>query len=171
MHEYVDSPPSEFINGGHCTPVRLCAPFRSGTVTRGRDSMADIGRDHCRVLIIEDDPDSSDSLREALELDGHEIAVALNASEGLSKARDLHPDVVVCDIGLPDSDGYTVAQTLRAEKSLENACLVAISGYGRPDDMKRASQAGFTHHFTKPISLEAVQLLLRELSPRGSASP
>jgi len=133
--------------------------------------MADIGRDHCRVLIIEDDPDSSDSLREALELDGHEIAVALNATEGLSKARELHPDVVVCDIGLPDSDGYAVAQTLRADKSLENACLVAISGYGRPDDMKRASQAGFTHHFTKPISLEAVQLLLRELSTRGSVTP
>jgi CheY-like chemotaxis protein len=122
------------------------------------------GKNYCRVLIIEDDSDSADSLRDALAFDGHKIAVAHNALDGITKARELRPDVVVCDIGLPGTDGYSVARAFRADESLRNTCLVALSGYGGRDDMENAKQAGFTHHFTKPLSVESLQQLLRELS-------
>lgn len=123
---------------------------------------AGLGGPHCRVLIIEDDSDSADTLREALEFYGHEIAVALSASEGVSKARELQPDVVVCDIGLPDTDGYSVARLLRAEERLRNTCLVALSGYASPIDLENGKRAGFTHQFTKPLAVESLQQLLRD---------
>src|SRR5262249_1930275 len=126
------------------------------------------GRRHCRVLIIKDDADAAESLREVLELEGHEIAVAHDASQGISRAREFHPDAVVCEIGLPDLDGFAVARALQAEPSLRNACLVALSGYGTADDREQARRAGFMYHFPKALIIEALQQLLRELPPNDS---
>ncbi len=75
-----------------------------------------------------------------------------DASEGISKARDFHPDVVVCDLAVPGVGGFAVARTIRADEALKNACLVAISGYAQPQDIQQASEAGFTYYFCKPFS-------------------
>jgi two-component system CheB/CheR fusion protein len=116
-----------------------------------------------RVLIIEDNLDAAESLREALELGAHEVEVAYSGPEGLEKVRALHPDVVFCDIGLPGMDGYDVARAVRQEPALQSTFLVALSGYALPEDIERAAQAGFQHHLAKPPSVNALERVLSEL--------
>jgi two-component system CheB/CheR fusion protein len=123
-----------------------------------------------RVLIVEDNLDAAQSLREVLELGEHLVDVAHSGPEGLAKARAFRPEVVLCDIGLPGMDGYGVARALRADEVLKSVFLVALSGYALPDDLQRASEAGFDRHVAKPPSLEKLEDLLRELAARCGPS-
>ncbi|MBI5489730.1 MAG: AAA family ATPase [Deltaproteobacteria bacterium] len=116
-----------------------------------------------RVLIIEDNVDAADSLRDVLQLGGHEVAVANNGPDGIGKAREFRPEVVLCDIGLPGMDGYDVARVLRGDETLRGTCLVALSGYALPEDILLAREAGFAHHIPKPPSLEKIAELLASL--------
>lgn len=116
-----------------------------------------------RVLVIEDNTDAALSLCEVLELGGHEVAVAYQGPEGLAKAGELRPDVILCDIGLPGMDGYEVARRLRADPALAGVLLVALSGYALPEDLQRAAAAGFDRHIAKPPSLEQIEELLGKL--------
>jgi two-component system CheB/CheR fusion protein len=113
-----------------------------------------------RVLIIEDNVDAADSLREVLELSGHEVAVAYNGPDGLAKAREWRPEVLLCDIGLPGMDGYEVARAFRADEALRKTFLVALSGYALPEDLQRASDAGFEQHIAKPPAIDVLETLL-----------
>jgi signal transduction histidine kinase/DNA-binding response OmpR family regulator len=122
-----------------------------------------------RVLIIEDNVDAAESLREALELRQHQVEVAYNGPEGLEKTRAFRPEVVLCDIGLPGMDGYEVARALRAERAQEGAFLVALSGYALPEDLERAAQAGFQRHIAKPPNLDALEELLASAPALGGA--
>jgi|GEM_PF-646267 len=115
-----------------------------------------------RVLVIEDNVDAAQILQQVLELDGHEVAVAYTGPDGLDLARQFHPDLVFCDIGLPGMDGYAVARAFRADQALEHTHLVALSGYALPEDRARAAEAGFEQHLTKPASLDALEQVLRE---------
>lgn len=119
-----------------------------------------------RVLIIEDNVDAAETLGEVLRFEGHDVAVAYNGREGIERARELRPDVILCDIGLPGMDGYEVARALRANATLARTRLVALSGYALPDDLRRASEAGFDRHLAKPPSLEKLAMVLEE----GNAS-
>jgi two-component system CheB/CheR fusion protein len=115
----------------------------------------------CRhVLIIEDNLDAADTLGEALTIAGHEVVIAHSGAEGIAKARELHPEIVLCDIGLPGMDGFEVARALRADNNLAGTFLVALSGYALPEDMQRASEAGFDKHLAKPLRLEALKEIL-----------
>jgi signal transduction histidine kinase len=116
-----------------------------------------------RVLIIEDNLDAAESLREALELGAHEVGVAYSGPEGLEKARSFRPDVVLCDIGLPGMDGYEVARAVREDPALRSIFLVALSGYALPEDLEKAAAAGFHHHLAKPPSVDALERVLSEL--------
>jgi PAS domain S-box-containing protein len=107
-----------------------------------------------RVLIIEDNADAAQSLAEVLQLRGHEVRVAHDGRSGIEAASTLLPDVVLCDIGLPDIDGYAVARALRANEALKATRLVAVSGYAQPEDRERARQAGFEAHLPKPPRLD-----------------
>ncbi len=118
-----------------------------------------------RVLIIEDNLDAADSLREVLEFGEHEVAVAYNGPEGIAKAREFRPEAVLCDIGLPGMDGFAVAQAFRADETLKGVFLLALSGYALPEDVQRAQEAGFDRHLAKPPSLEKLEELLAE-APR-----
>ncbi len=118
-----------------------------------------------RVLVIEDNVDGADSLREVLQLDGHEVTVAYNGPAGLAKARSFRPEVVLCDIGLPGMDGYDVARAFRADEALKDVFLVALSGYALPDDLQRAREAGFERHIAKPPSIEQIAQVLADLTP------
>ena len=117
-----------------------------------------------RVLIIEDNVDAADSLREAIELGGHEVEVANDGRDGLAKARAFLPEVILCDIGLPGMDGYSVARYVRGDAALKSAHLVALSGYALPEDVQRAREAGFEQHLAKPPSIEILEALLQSLS-------
>ncbi len=122
-----------------------------------------------RVLIIEDNADAADSLREVLELDAHVVEVAYDGLQGIAKARQFKPEVVLCDIGLPGMDGYEVARTFRADEALRGAYLVALSGYALPEDVRRATAAGFRQHLAKPPSLEELEALLGSVA-RGAVA-
>jgi two-component system CheB/CheR fusion protein len=116
-----------------------------------------------RVLIIEDNVDAATSLREVLELDAHQVAVAHDGPAGLAMASDFHPDVVLCDIGLPGMNGYDVARAFRADEALKRTFLVALSGYALPEDLQHAAEAGFERHLAKPLGMQALQDLLSSL--------
>jgi PAS domain S-box-containing protein len=117
-----------------------------------------------RVLVIEDNEDAAETLREVLEIQGHEVvAVARSGPEGLASARSGRPEVVLCDIGLPLMDGYQVARAFRADAELRGMRLVALSGYAQPEDLARAAEAGFDAHLAKPPDLDKLQQLLTGL--------
>jgi len=113
-----------------------------------------------RVLIVEDNVDSADSLREALELGGHTVEVAHDGLAGIAMAAAFRPEFVICDIGLPGVDGYEVARRLRRDAGFEATRLVALTGYANPDDMRRSQAAGFDYHLAKPPKLDQLELLL-----------
>jgi chemotaxis methyl-accepting protein methylase/ActR/RegA family two-component response regulator len=121
-----------------------------------------------RVLVIEDNIDAAESLREVLELGGHAVEIANSGGDGIEKSRAFQPDMILCDIGLPGMDGYEVARRLRAEKSLASAYLVALTGYALPEDLARAKEAGFDEHIAKPASLERIEQLLANAPRRRS---
>lgn len=116
-----------------------------------------------RVLIIEDNADAADTLREVLELDGYVVDVARSGVDGLALALGDVPDVVLCDIGLPAMDGYQVARAMRAEPSLRSTYLVALTGYALPEDVERARLAGFDRLLAKPASIDVVQRLVAQV--------
>jgi CheY-like chemotaxis protein len=97
-----------------------------------------------------------------LAAQGHVAEVARSGPEGIASARRFHPEVVLCDIGLPGIDGYEVARTLRKERHLDGVSLIAVTGYGQETDRLRAREAGFDLHLTKPVNLsELAELLAR----------
>jgi signal transduction histidine kinase/CheY-like chemotaxis protein len=115
-----------------------------------------------RVLLIEDDADVAASFRTVLELCGQEVEVARSSSDGIRRARAWAPDVVLCDIGLPEMDGYAVARALRAEPALARVRLVALTGYARAEDVEKAKAAGFDAHLPKPPKIEALERVVAE---------
>ncbi len=115
-----------------------------------------------RVLVVEDNRDTAESMRMLLEACGHKVAVAYDGRCGVAEARRFRPQAVLCDIGLPELDGYGVARTLRNDPTLARVRLIAVSGYGRDEDRRRAAQAGFDRHFTKPIEYEDIRRALEE---------
>jgi PAS domain S-box-containing protein len=119
-----------------------------------------------RVLIIEDNRDAADSLREVLELVNHSAMVAYSGDEGLEKVRAHRPDVVICDIGLPGMDGHAVARAIRADASRSATTLVALTGYAAPEDLARSQEAGFDYHLAKPPSIESIEQVLAEAKRR-----
>jgi PAS domain S-box-containing protein len=121
---------------------------------------APASRERRRVLVVEDDEDVAAAMRVVLEMAGHHVSVAASGREALSAARAFEPELVLCDIGLPDMDGHEVARAFRSDKVLRGAFLVALSGYAQVDDVARARAAGFDEHLAKPASMEKVQRIL-----------
>jgi CheY-like chemotaxis protein len=124
-----------------------------------------------RVLVIEDDQQQAEALQEALELTGCTIDVAFTGCEGLEKARALHPDVIVCDIRLPDIDGFEVARRIRADPELKTTRLLALSAYAFPQHRKQSEQAGFEAHLVKPPSFDELETWVAAAPRRDEASP
>jgi len=119
------------------------------------------------VLLIEDNDDGANSLREVLELSGHHVEIAFSGPEGLEKARASRPEVVICDIGLPGMDGFAVARAIRSDPDLNRLALVALTGYAGPADVAKAKEAGFDAHLAKPPTMEAIEMVLEDVQGRG----
>ncbi len=113
-----------------------------------------------RILLVEDNLDAADALAELLRMWGHEVDVVHDGASAVGKAGAARPDVVLLDIGLPGMDGYQVAGALRALPDLQEALLVALTGYGQEADRKRSAAAGFDHHLVKPVDLEELKRLV-----------
>jgi PAS domain S-box-containing protein len=113
-----------------------------------------------RVLVIDDDRDVISGLELALQIDGHDVAIAYDGVHGLEKARSFKPDFVLCDIGMPGVDGYQVARAFRADPELRHIVLVALTGYAQTIDRDQARQAGFDEHLAKPADMVRLQALL-----------
>jgi CheY-like chemotaxis protein len=103
-----------------------------------------------RVLIVEDNPDARETLRAMLELAGHEVYEAQDGPGGLEAILRVRPDLSLVDIGLPGFDGYEVARKVRGAAGI-GLHLVALTGYGQPDDRRQALEAGFDAHLVKPV--------------------
>jgi CheY-like chemotaxis protein/nitrogen-specific signal transduction histidine kinase len=142
--------------------VRL--PLQIGDTASTHPVKSDARQHRRRVLIVEDNVDAALSMSEALEMDHYEVAVAYDGPAGLAKAHEFHPEVMLCDIGLPGMNGYELAREVRRDASLKDVHLVALSGYALPDDLKRAEDAGFEQHLAKPPSIERVEALLATIS-------
>jgi PAS domain S-box-containing protein len=144
-------------------PLETAALSAAGQ-TRAAEQRASVPR---RIVLIEDNPMAARSLQMYLQGAGHDVEVAHTGPEGIEAARRLRPQIVLCDIGLPGFDGYAVVRSLRREREFENVYMVAISGYGRDGDQRRAGEAGFDLHLSKPVDLEKIDTILADLPRAG----
>jgi len=115
-----------------------------------------------KVLVADDNRDAADSLAMVLEMNGHEVLVAHSGAQALEIARQVLPQAMILDIGMPDMTGYEVAREIRRESFGGRILLLAITGWGQKEDKERALEAGFDHHLTKPVDVDQVEKLLRE---------
>ena len=112
------------------------------------------------IVIIEDNADGAATLAELLALEGHQVQVANDGRSGIELVRRVRPDIVLCDIGLPDLNGYDVASAIRGEEGHDHTRLVALSGYTQSQDRERAREAGFDRHLAKPPRLDELDAVL-----------
>jgi len=117
-----------------------------------------------RVLIVDDHDDAREALRFLLEDEGHDVRTAADGPSALSEAERFSPEVVLLDIGLPGIDGYDVARAMRQTAQGRDALLVAVSGYGHPEDRARSRAAGFDDHLLKPVAPQVLLDLVRQAS-------
>jgi len=132
-------------------PVIVKAADTKPTTNKGR------GR---RILVVDDNADAVDSLTMLLQLAGHEVRIANDGHEALRAAEAFIPDVAVLDIGLPGMDGYEVARRLRQKWGRNHLFLVALSGYGRDQDLQSSQEAGFDKHLIKPADFDELSALI-----------
>jgi len=117
---------------------------------------------HRRILLVDDNQDTVRSLSRLLNRRGHEVATAFDGLTALQVAQEFKPEVLLLDLGLPDITGYQVAAQVRQD--LPAVSLVALSGWGRESDRRRSRDAGFDHHFVKPLDLDEFENLLATLN-------
>lgn len=113
-----------------------------------------------RVLVIEDNIDAAETMQMLLAISGYDARMAHDAASAIKVASEFSPEVVFCDIGLPGKDGYAVAQELRQLPGTRSSLLIALTGYGRDDDRRRATEAGFDGFQVKPVDPGALEALL-----------
>jgi CheY-like chemotaxis protein len=116
-----------------------------------------------RVVIVDDNEDTTETTALLLTAWKHEIRVAHTGSEALQVASEFQPEVILLDIGLPEIDGYDVARRLRQDPRFKNTLIIAVSGYGSSSDQQLLREAGFDEHLVKPVDLER---LSRDLSEK-----
>ena len=116
------------------------------------------------ILIIEDNDDLAQALSSIFNIQDHTIRVASNGSEGLAAAKEMRPDIIFCDIGLPDMNGYEVAKKIREDNNLKNVILIALTGYAGKQDIEAALQSGFNRHLAKPVTSEILKDILSDIA-------
>jgi signal transduction histidine kinase/CheY-like chemotaxis protein len=143
---------------GHGAEFVVTLPLASAAAT---SPPAEVRKPPSRsIVIIEDNADAAETLAELLALDGHQIQVAKDGRSGVETVQRVRPDIVFCDIGLPDMSGYEVARALRGDGALRHTRLVALSGYAQPEDREHSREAGFDAHLAKPPGMDAVNAVL-----------
>ena len=114
------------------------------------------------ILVVEDNPDSAETLATMLGIIGHDVHVAHDGMSGLALFAQINPSLVLLDIGLPGMSGYEVAERLRAIQPNHSLKIVALTGYGSEADRQRAKAAGFDYHLIKPVDFDVLEKILRQ---------
>lgn len=114
------------------------------------------------IMVVDDNTDALEAMSMTLRTLGHTVVTAADGQSAVARAPEVKPEVVLLDIGMPAMDGFETARRLRALPEMRGATLVALTGYGQPEDRRRALEAGFDRHMVKPASLEALTRLLDE---------
>ena len=157
---------SEGLGHGSEFVVRLPALAPESVATPAAAAAAPAGTVTKRhILIVDDNIDAAESLAMILRLAGHQVVTAHTAADALQMAGQIRPGVIVLDIGLPEVNGYELARKMREQPDLAGAVLIALSGYGRDEDRQRGVEAGFDHHFTKPVDYQSLNEVLEGSSP------
>ncbi|MGH8666923.1 MAG: response regulator [Burkholderiales bacterium] len=138
----------------------LQAAAAAGAVTEPAPVRAACGNGALRILVVDDNEDSAESMSMLLQCDGHDTDTAYSGETALRLACSLRPDVVLLDIGMPGMLGYEVARRLRSLDETGKAMLIAVTGYGRESDVAKAIAAGFDHHLVKPVDFDKLRSLL-----------
>lgn len=155
MHGGTVDAHSQGVGLGSTFTVRL--PLAAPPVEHGAPSASAVPPRQ-RVLVVDDNQDSADSLAMLLEIDGHDVRAVYSATSALDEIDAFTPDVILLDIGLPDLDGYEVARRVLARPRPPR--LVAVSGYGQLEDRQRSANAGFAAHLVKPVDMAALKRVL-----------
>jgi signal transduction histidine kinase/ActR/RegA family two-component response regulator len=120
----------------------------------------------CRALVVDDNMDSADTLATILQLLGHEAECVFDPHKVIAAVDAFAPDVVFLDIGMPGLSGYEVARLLRKREGAAQPILVALTGWGQPEDRRRSMEAGFDHHVVKPADLDTIRTICGQVSNR-----
>jgi signal transduction histidine kinase/ActR/RegA family two-component response regulator len=157
---------SEGLGRGSTFTVRLPvvgAPETSPVLAAPREAPEN---PRLRVLAIDDIADVADVLKMLLDLEGFETRVAYSGKAGLDIAKQFRPDVIICDIGLPEMDGHEIARRLRTDPQTAHATLIALTGWGTEGEVRRTRESGFDYHLVKPVDSAALLELLSRIQPR-----
>ena len=146
-------------------PVSLVQPESAA----GAEVSTVAARRNLRVLIVEDNLDAAEMLEMAVSVLGHVTRVAHDGASAITIATEFAPDVIFLDIGLPVMNGYTVVRTLREQPAFANVHIAAVTGWGQEEDRRKAREAGFDSHFTKPLSPPMLQDVLAAIAHRMSS--
>jgi PAS domain S-box-containing protein len=138
--------------------VRL--PLTTVPAPPPRRAVASTRLDGRTVLVVEDNADTRQVLKFMLEIEGAQVEAVESGAEAVARAETFRPQIVLCDIGLPDIDGLEVARRMRGRAWFGETRLIALTGYGQPEDIRHALDAGFEAHLTKPINLDQLLALL-----------
>jgi two-component system CheB/CheR fusion protein len=121
---------------------------------------------HCRILLIEDNADSNETLNDLLTLEGHTVTSTFDGTTGLAMAKENSYDVIICDIGLPGMDGYEIVKQLCLHSLKPVPCFIALTGYSQPENRTRAIEVGFDHYLVKPIATDILVNLISSSVPQ-----
>jgi CheY-like chemotaxis protein len=151
---------AESAGPGQGSTFIVSLPLAADAVCPAEAAPVDAAPRPLRVMVVDDNQDAAQMLATLLEVQGHSVSVEYDGRGALQRARLERPQVMLLDIGLPDTDGYALARQLRALPELRGATLVALTGYGQNEDRRLAEEAGFDHHLVKPADLAQVSEIL-----------
>jgi CheY-like chemotaxis protein len=141
--------------------VWLPAPARRADATADDNPQRSLRSSRARrILVVDDNIDAAQSLAFLLQAEGHDVCIAHDGEQAFISAGDFRPDIALLDIGLPKLDGYAVAEAIRREAWGKDILLLALTGWGQNDDKRRALEAGFDFHLTKPVDLDQMSSLI-----------
>jgi PAS domain S-box-containing protein len=155
---------SEGIGRGAELTMRLPLSIQQIRVVAVADRKDEVSHRPLRVLIVDDNKDSADTMELLLQSMGQEVCTAYDGASAIAVAKTFRPEIVLLDIGMPGMSGYEVARTFVSTASEIKPMLVAITGWGQEADKVRAAEAGFRHHFIKPMSVDALRVILAEVA-------
>jgi len=166
MHGGSITAESEGLGRGSVFTVRLPALPAATNAVAAVGAAEHPAAEPRRILVVDDNVDAAESLSDLLEALGQETRTAHSGPAALQAALDFRPDLVLLDLGLPGLNGYEVAKRFRADESLATATLVAVTGWGTEEDQKKALEAGFDIHLTKPIEMSDIEMALAKSGHR-----
>lgn len=160
MHDGKVEVATEGLGKGSTFTIQLPLLLKGQTTAITTPAQAHPQGPKLKILIVDDNPDAGKMLGLLLRAQGHDVQIALCGLSALEAAASQRPHLILLDIGLPGLDGYKVAQRLRENVVTKDAVLVALTGYGQPEDRQRSKEAGFDHHLVKPVGFEDVQAII-----------